>query len=85
MNWLSTAFVSAALLLGTVSLALAEVPFSRIATPDSEPGNWLTYSRSLNGQRYSPLKEIDAGNVKDLKVKWAYQMPDPFSEGSGIW
>lgn len=71
------------ILLSAVA-ASAQVPFQRIVDADIEPGNWLTYSRTLNGQRYSPLKEINTGNVVQLKVKWAYQFADPGTEVSPI-
>ena len=62
----------------------AQVSFDRIANPDREPGNWLTYSRNLLGHRFSPLSEVTTGNVGRLKVKWAYQFPDPSNEVSPI-
>ena len=70
-------------LLACSSLS-AQVPFQRIVNADKEPGNWLTYSRTLDGQRFSPLTEINTGNVSRLKVKWAYQFPDPQNEVSPI-
>ena len=71
------------LLLACSSIA-AQVPFQRIVNADQEPGNWLTYSRNLEGQRFSPLTEINVENVSRLKVKWAYQFPDPQNEVSPI-
>jgi len=64
--------------------AFAQVPFERIQNADKEPGNWLTYSRTYNGQRFSPLSEINASNVRALKVAWAHQFPDPGNEVSPI-
>jgi quinohemoprotein ethanol dehydrogenase len=32
--------------------------------------NWITNGGSISNQRYSPLKEIDAGNVSGLKGLW---------------
>ena len=64
--------------------AMAQVPFQRIVNADKEPGNWLSYSRSFNGNRYSPLDEINTGNISQLKVKWAHQLNDPSSETSPI-
>jgi alcohol dehydrogenase (cytochrome c) len=72
------------LILFSVAVASAQVPFQRIVDSESEPGNWLTYSRTLNGQRYSPLKEINTQNVAQLKVKWAFQFADPRTEVSPI-
>ena len=37
-------------------------------------GNWLTYHGSYKGWNYSPLKQIDADNVKNLKVAWMQQI-----------
>ncbi len=48
----------------------SDVPFSRIVNP--HPGDWLTYNGNLNGNRYSPLKQIDAANVRNLAVKWIF-------------
>jgi alcohol dehydrogenase (cytochrome c) len=62
----------------------AQVPFDRILHADSEPGNWLTYSRDLAGKRYSPLSEINRQNVAHLKVKWAHQFANGNNEVSPI-
>ena len=37
-----------------------------------DPKNWLLYGRDYANTRYSPLKQINQGNVKDLVVKWAF-------------
>src|SRR5215471_401783 len=43
-------------------------------------GDWPTYNRDLAGTRYSPLAEINAGNVSRLTQAWSYRMrPDPNS------
>jgi quinohemoprotein ethanol dehydrogenase len=39
---------------------------------DLLPGSWLTYGKSQSEQRYSPLKQIDASNVKRLGLAWSY-------------
>ena len=66
------------------SAAAAQAPFERILNADKEPGNWLTYSRNLQGQRFSPLTEINGNNVSNLKVQWALQFPTPSNEVSPI-
>jgi alcohol dehydrogenase (cytochrome c) len=33
--------------------------------------DWLSFRRTLNGWGYSPLEQIDAGNVKNLKEVWS--------------
>ena len=71
-------------LLFLATALAAQVPYERILHADREPGNWLTYSRTYSGHRFSPLNEITPANVASLKVKWAYQFPDPRTEVSPI-
>ena len=66
-----------------VALALASAP-----APAQEPGrsaaaDWPTYNRDLAGTRYSPLDQIDAGNVGELQEVWSYRFhpEDGFIEG----
>ena len=40
--------------------------------------DWPSYSHDPSGQRYSPLSEINAGNVSKLKLAWQYGL-DPAS------
>jgi alcohol dehydrogenase (cytochrome c) len=42
--------------------------------------SWPTYSGDLTGRRYSPLKQIDKSNVKQLSLAWVAR---GFTEGSG--
>jgi len=66
-------FPRAALILLTVSVLDAQVTFDRILHADKEPQNWLTYSGTTLGQRYSTLNQITPDNVKDLTMQWAFQ------------
>ena len=36
-------------------------------------GQWANYGNDPGGMRYSPLKQINTGNVKNLKLAWTYQ------------
>ena len=36
--------------------------------PEMSDADWVTYNRTLQGDRYSPLKEITTANVKNLKL-----------------
>jgi len=49
----------------------------RLQAADSEPQNWFTGGRDKNGTYYSPLKTIDADNVKDLGYAWQYDLGIP--------
>ena len=54
------------------SLLPAQVTYERLLHADKEPQNWLTYSGSYAGIRFSPLNQINTGNVKNLQMKWVY-------------
>jgi PQQ-dependent dehydrogenase (methanol/ethanol family) len=49
-----------------------EVDGARIAAADQEPENWLSHGRTYDEQRYSPLKQINDGNVSELGLGWFY-------------
>ncbi|HSP68571.1 MAG TPA: PQQ-binding-like beta-propeller repeat protein [Bryobacteraceae bacterium] len=49
------------------------VSFDRILHASQEPQNWLTYSGTVSGQRYSPLTQITPANVKNLELAWIWQ------------
>jgi alcohol dehydrogenase (cytochrome c) len=50
------------------------VTSERLLKAASEPHNWLTYSGAYNGQRYTPLAQITAANVKNLELQWVFQV-----------
>jgi alcohol dehydrogenase (cytochrome c) len=52
----------------------AQVSFERILRAIQEPQNWLTYSGNYNGQRYSPLTQINRDNVRNLELQWVLQV-----------
>lgn len=39
-----------------------------------QPGDWLTYNGNDSANRYSPLRQINTGNVSSLKLKWIFPM-----------
>jgi alcohol dehydrogenase (cytochrome c) len=52
---------------------VADVAYERILNARSEPENWLTYYGAYNGQRYSPLDQINTENVKRIGPAWIFQ------------
>jgi alcohol dehydrogenase (cytochrome c) len=52
----------------------AQVTYDKLLASDKDPGNWMSYSGSYSGWRYSALDQLDRTSVKNLKVKWVYQM-----------
>jgi PQQ-dependent dehydrogenase (methanol/ethanol family) len=49
------------------------IPFADVAHP--KPGTWPTYDGNESGNRFSPLSQIDTGNVERLAPKWMFTLP----------
>ena len=68
--------------LGQCLSALAVVSCLRQPVSSSTPatnvasGDWPSYNRTLPGDRYSPLGEIDGGNVSRLQSICTYALPE---------
>src|SRR5215208_3807481 len=48
------------------------VTYERILQARSEPQNWLTYYGAYDGQRYSPLDQIDTESVQRMALAWVF-------------
>ncbi len=67
--------------LGSLSAAVGSAPpvakdvtYERILNArEQEPHNWLTYYGAYDGQRYSPLDQINTENVNRLRPAWVFQ------------
>jgi glucose dehydrogenase len=46
-------------------------------------GDWMTYNRTLQGDRYSPLSEINRDNVTRLRPLCTYTLPEVVSLQTG--
>ncbi|MBS0446595.1 MAG: membrane-bound PQQ-dependent dehydrogenase, glucose/quinate/shikimate family [Proteobacteria bacterium] len=67
---------------GQAKLAAAADAASSPAVDGSvPPGDWWYYGRTTKGDRYSPLGQINAGNVRDLKVAWTARTGDLMRAG----
>ena len=53
---------------------LAYITQERILDADNEPGNWLSYGRNYEEQRFSPLTQINKNNIDDLELEWSFDM-----------
>jgi alcohol dehydrogenase (cytochrome c) len=58
----------------------------QIREAGTTPDQWLTYSGSLDGRRYTPLTEITTENVSRLRLRWVHQFDttEPRSESTPI-
>ena len=92
-NWKSTALSVPVLLLAGGAYAQAAAG----RRPDEEPdaghrhhaaqsaaGDWLMWRRTYNGWGYSPLEQINKGNVKNLQVAWTWSLTNGATETTPI-
>lgn len=69
---LLTALVAAGLSFSVQTVSAAPVTDKDIAADATTTSDVLTYGLGRTGQRYSPLKMIDTGNVDKLVPKWVF-------------
>jgi quinohemoprotein ethanol dehydrogenase len=69
---MATCGVAAGVWAATTSSSF--VDGARIIAADQHPGDWQSYGRDYKEQHYSPLTQIDAGNVKGLGLAWSYSL-----------
>src|SRR5882672_12590146 len=48
----------------------ADVDQARVLRANREPGNWMTWGRTYDEQRFSPLAQINDKNVAQLGLAW---------------
>ncbi len=54
-----------------------DVDAARLRAASAEPQNWFTGGRDQDGSYFSPLADINAGNVERLGFAWAYDLGSP--------
>src|ERR1700743_3006844 len=80
---LAVVFAATAAITGLSPACADDVTPQRLLNADKEPGNWLLHHKDFSATRFSSLNEINAGNVRNLKVAWTMQLGGV--EGGGIW
>src|SRR5215470_12973781 len=72
-------FAAAALAAATIAVIAparaGDVDAQRLLNADNQPADWLTYHGTYKSWHYSGLDQINANNVKDLKVAWSHVTP----------
>src|SRR6266571_4124355 len=53
-----------------------------LANPD--PADWLMVNRTFDQQRYSPLDQVNQGNVGQLRMAWSRGLPNGTQESTPI-
>ena len=74
-KWL--ALGAAALLAGACANTepkAGDVTEARLLAAEDDPDNWLGHGRTYAEQRFSPLTDINDGNVSELSLAWAVEL-----------
>src|SRR5579864_5015802 len=64
-------------------LKLAALCFWFIARSAAQT-DWPAYGHDPGGQQYSPLKQINTGNISKLQVAWTYDIRPKAAPGSAV-
>ncbi|HLH96705.1 MAG TPA: PQQ-binding-like beta-propeller repeat protein [Xanthobacteraceae bacterium] len=87
-QYLTSALSGAVLLAAGWPAGAAEVTPARLVNADKEPQNWLMNHRTYDGQRYSPLAQINKDNVKGLRLAYSVSLGgsagDEFNEATPL-
>ena len=79
MRFHSAAF-GAAIVLALHSPVAPAQTLDDLRNDSTEPNNVLTYGKGYSAQRYSPLTQINQGNVGKLVPVWALSLENEFGE-----
>ena len=60
------------------------VPVTDEMLQDPADGDWLMWRRTLDGWGYSPLDQIDRGNVGDLRMVWTRALTEGRQQGTPL-
>ena len=64
--------------------APAVTPVTDAMLQQPDPGDWLSWRRTLDGWGYSPLDEIDTSNVDDLRLAWSWGLDPGISQTTPV-
>ena len=80
--------VAAVVLAASVFPARAQdgdfTPVTDAVLQDPDPADWLNWRRTLDGWGYSPLDQVDRGNVGDLRLVWSWGLEPGVSQTTPI-
>src|SRR5215471_20699350 len=65
-----------ALLLSAILIAACHRPTTPAPLERGQDGDWPSYGRTVAGDRFSPLAQIDRANVARLSEVCAYELPE---------
>jgi alcohol dehydrogenase (cytochrome c) len=62
----------------------AFIPVTQAMQANPDPADWLHISRTYNQHRFSPLTQINKGNVAQLRMAWSRGLPAGTQESTPI-
>ena len=65
-------FARAAAFFAASHAGAADVDATRLNNAEKEPDNWMTYHGTYKSWHYSPLAQINTGNVAQLRAAWSH-------------
>ncbi len=74
--------LTSGLLAQSVVQNFKPVTAAELASPS--PNDWLSFSRTYDDQRFSPLNQINTGNVDKLRMAWTRGLPIGMTESTPI-
>jgi alcohol dehydrogenase (cytochrome c) len=88
MQRITASLVAAAIGLACASAAAQEdksfVPVTDAMLQNPDPADWLMWRRTLDGWGYSPLEQINPGNVAGLELVWQQPMGTGIQEATPL-
>ncbi len=57
-----------------IRAASQTVDDARLRSADETPGDWLSYGRNYQEDRFSPLNQITNSNIHELSLKWSINL-----------
>ncbi len=79
----TVAFVGLAM-AAAIAQSRAFVPVTQAILANPDPNDWLHISRTYNQQRFSPLTQINKGNVAQMRMVWSRGLPAGVQESTPI-
>ena len=83
-----TMFACIAVSLTFLSPASAQIenvtPVTDEMLRNPDPGDWLSWRRTLDGWGYSPLDDVDTSNVGDLRLAWSWGLEPGVSQTTPV-
>jgi quinohemoprotein ethanol dehydrogenase len=60
--------------VGHINAVTQQVNNDRLLSTDETPGDWLSYGRNYQEDRFSPLNQITKSNIKNLGLVWSINL-----------